>query len=320
MDELAALLRGQDGLLSREQALAALSPSALRHRLRPGGPWRRVLPAVYAAQTGPLLRRQQLRAALLHGGPDALLTAATAAELHGLRAAPRDLRVHLLLPHARRLRPVPQLVLTRSTRAAPSVRVAGLPSVPLARAVVDACRPLRSLDDVRALVAESVQRGFTDVAALRDELEAGHSAGSLLVRRVLQEVADGVRSAPEARLRLLLRGSRVVPPALWNCRLLLHGRWLADPDGYWHDAGLVVECDSQEWHLSPRDWRQTLQRHSRMTAAGLQVLHVTPQELRSAPARVLAQIEAAYLTALRSGPVPGITAVVRAGETRTLPG
>jgi hypothetical protein len=50
---LAARLRAQDNVISREQAFACgLTRSALAHRVRPGGPWRRLLPGIYLAQTG----------------------------------------------------------------------------------------------------------------------------------------------------------------------------------------------------------------------------------------------------------------------------
>lgn len=301
---LEELLRAQDGVVTREQALAVLSPAALRHRLRPGGPWQRVLPAVYVAQTGPLTGRQRLRAALLHGGPLAQLGGPTALALHGL--APHAPVLHLLVPHS--TQPVARtgLAVHRTHRLPVPVRVEQLPVSPVSRAVVDAGRLLAQLDDVRALVAGAVQRRRTTVERLQDELEAGHSGGSALVRAALLEVADGVRSAPEAQLRGLLLSSRVLPPARWNCRLLLHGRWLADPDAYLEPAGLVVECDSRRWHLTPADWEATLARHDRMEAAGLRVLHVTPQRLHRDPRGVLRTVEDAYRAGLRSGPPPGV--------------
>jgi len=66
-------------MVSREQALAAgLSPGALRHRLRPGGPWSVWLPGVYQTETGPPTQAQGETAALLYGGPDSALTGTAA--------------------------------------------------------------------------------------------------------------------------------------------------------------------------------------------------------------------------------------------------
>lgn len=310
LDELLAL---QDGVLTRAQALARLSEGAVRHRLRSGGRWLLLLPGVYLASTGVPTRRQQLRAALLYAGEQAVLASGTALEAYGLPPARPDSRVHVLVPHDRRPAQHRLVVVRRTTRNTGHVVRAGLPVCPLPRAVVDACRRLRAERDVRALVAAAVQQRLLTVAGLTAELAAGESAGSALVRRVLEEVADGIRSAPEGELRALLARSTTLPPALWNCRLRHLGGWLADPDAYFPDAGLVVESDSHAWHLSPQDWEATLARHSRMEATGLHVLHVSPQRQRRAPAAVLAEIEAAYLAALRSGPAPGITVDTRTG-------
>ncbi|NED96294.1 type IV toxin-antitoxin system AbiEi family antitoxin domain-containing protein [Phytoactinopolyspora alkaliphila] len=57
-----SISRLQDGLITRQQALASgMSPKALQHRLRQGGPWRRVLRGVYATFDGPLADIHLLR-------------------------------------------------------------------------------------------------------------------------------------------------------------------------------------------------------------------------------------------------------------------
>lgn len=226
--DLDALLRAQQGLVTREQALRHLTRSALRHRLRAGGPWQRLHPAVYLTTTGSPTWSQLLLGALLHAGPRAQLSGQTALALHGLRLAGPE-PVHVLVPHETQPQGGSALVVHRTHRLPPPVRLQGLPVSPVSRAVVDAARALSRADDVRALVAASVQRRRTTPERLREELEAGHSAGSALVRAVLEEVTDGVRSVPEAALRRLLLSSRLLPTARWNCRLLLHGRWLAGP-------------------------------------------------------------------------------------------
>lgn len=66
--------------------------------------------------------------------------------------------------------------------------------------------------------------------------------------------------------------------------------------------------DSREWHLSPKDWQRTLRRHASMSAHGIIVLHVTPQQIRTEAGQVAADIR----TALRSGrarPALGIRAL-----------
>jgi hypothetical protein len=52
-DALLAILERQIAVITRQQALAAgVTRHALRHRLRVGGPWHRLLPGICVAATG----------------------------------------------------------------------------------------------------------------------------------------------------------------------------------------------------------------------------------------------------------------------------
>ncbi|MGH3400713.1 MAG: hypothetical protein ACRDPO_39135, partial [Streptosporangiaceae bacterium] len=77
---------------------------------------------------------------------------------------------------------------------------------------------------------------------------------------------------------------------------------------WWPDAGVAVEVDSRQWHLSPAAWEQTMARHSRMSSHGIIVLHYSPRQIRSAGEQVAAEIRAA-LAAGRSRSLPPVTVV-----------
>lgn len=315
MDEagLEAVLRQQDLLLTRAQARqAGLSREALRHRLRRGGPWQRVTSGVLAAFSGELTERQRMRAALLHGGESAMLGGLTAVLHHGMRYVPPSGKVHVLVAHQQHRSSSAFVIVKRTHELPRGVLRDGLLTAPLPRAAVDACRDLRDLRSVRALLAETVQRRRVRVEDLRRELERGETAGSALARTVLEEVTAGVRSAPEAELRELFAASTVLKPAVWNRSLYLGSDWLGDPDGYFPDAGLVVESDSLQWHSGTEAYEQTMARHGRFERVGLHVLHITPRRRRERPDAVLADVEATYVAALRSGPPPGLRVVRRA--------
>lgn len=79
----------QDGMITRAQALASgMSVEAVRYAIRPGGPWQRVLPGIYSTFTGPLHDIHRLRAAMLAGGPRAVVTGSWACRLLGLSYGP----------------------------------------------------------------------------------------------------------------------------------------------------------------------------------------------------------------------------------------
>src|SRR5438309_2528083 len=94
---LTDLLRKQHRVIAREQAFGCgLTLKAVRHRLRPEGPWQRLLPGVYVAQTGIPSDDQRDMAALLYAGPRSVITGAAALRRHGI--AVRGDAVDMVVP------------------------------------------------------------------------------------------------------------------------------------------------------------------------------------------------------------------------------
>jgi len=324
--------RAQDGVLTRVQALAAgVSDGALRHATRPGGPWQRVVPGVYATFSGQLQDVHRLRAATLVGGSRAVVTGDWACWMAGLNYGPqRSDLIWILVPqHSRRGR-VGFVRTVRSNRLPASEhwlavddpdeirnRVAssylgdaggaslGVPRAPVARAVVDTVvgaidlpadwhDPVLGLRNVRALMCEAVQRRRASVDSLRQELLVARRRGSAMARRVVEDLNAGCRSAPECELRDLVRTSRVLPEPRWNQPL--PGSRGIYPDACWPESRLVVEVDSRAFHGFGNAPERTEQRRARCAALGWRVLPVSPSRLRSDPGGVLREIEAAYMT------------------------
>ena len=290
---LAEMLRKQHDVVTRRQtANCGMTDRALRYRIRYGGPWQRLLPGVYLAVTGTPTTDQRDMAGLLYAGPGSLLTAAAALRRLGLKA-PRVDVVHVLVPAARRRQSTGFVQVLRTTRVPEQACISGrIRFAMAARAVADAARTLKDLAEVRAVVADSVQRRWCRVAELAEELRRGPATGSAHFRRVLAEVADGIRSAAEADLRDLVKRAGL-PMPMFNARLYAGQVLIAVADAWWPDAAVAAEVDSREWHLSPEDWERTLRRHARLTAHGILVLHFTPKQIRTEPAAVVAAIKAA---------------------------
>lgn len=141
-------------------------------------------------------------------------------------------------------------------------------------------------------MATAVQRRHCTVAMLVRELEQGPSQGSRMLRAALEEVAEGIRSVAEGDFRTLLKRGRL-PMPIFNARLHDDTSLIAIVNAWWPQAGLAVEVDSREWHLSPQDWERTMRRHADLTARGILVLHFTPRQIRKEPAIVLAAVTAA---------------------------
>ena len=70
---------------------------------------------------------------------------------------------------------------------------------------------------------------------------------------------------------------------------------------WWPEAAVVAEVGSREWHRPPADWERTLRRHARLTAHGILVLHFTPRQIRTEPARLAAAVRAGLDAARADG-------------------
>jgi hypothetical protein len=288
---LATILRAQEHVISREQALGCgITPSALVRRTRPDGPWQRVLPGIYLAQTGVPTVAQQEMAALLHGGAGSVLTGMAALHGQGLIAAPSRC-FDVLVPATRQPGSTAFVRIHRTMRMPGGVIREGKRSYALPpRALADAARSLGDLTEVRALIAGAVQRGDCPLSALARELREGQIRQSAPLRQVLGEVADGVRSVTEAEFRDLIKRAGLPWPK-FNARLFTaDGAYIGRPDAWWPREGVAVEIDSREWHLNPAGWERTMARHTRMSGLGILVQHFTPRQIRTDRATVIAAI------------------------------
>jgi hypothetical protein len=322
---LLALIEKQDAVVSRAQALqGGMSRHAVAHRLRAGGPWNPLLPGVYLTVTGTPTQVQREMAAVLYAGSGSVITGAAALRYHRLPAPKSDV-IDVSVPVKVQRRSISYVQLHRTARM-PEMAY-GLPhrryACP-ARAAADAALWLTDLRETRAVIAGAVQaRGGCTADELMSELRAGPTRDSALLRKVLAEVCDGVRSAPEAELRDLVKKAGL-PMPMFNPRLYLpNGTFLGSPDAWWPEAGLAIEIDSKRWHLSPEDWERTMDRHARFGEHAIVTLHFAPHKLRTERAFVITKMRNAYksgtsrprlpITALPAS--PGVRMVVTASRS-----
>jgi hypothetical protein len=310
-DALLRQLASQHQVISRAQAAACgMTPAALRHRVRAGGPWQTLLPGVYLAHAGTAGRDQLDMAALLHAGQGSVITGLAALSRHGVRV-PRTDVVDVLVPTFRIRRDGPFVRVHRTTLMPSRVCYSGQVNFTLIpRAVADAARWLTEARTVRGIVADAVQRGLCPLERLTEELAAGPMQGSALLRQALAEVSAGARSVAEGDFLLLIKRARL-PEPMPNPRLYAGDTFIASPDCWWPHAGLAAEVDSREWHLSPADWAKTMARHRRMTGYGITVLHFTPGQIARDPKGVVRDLAAALAAAKGRPPLPIIARPAR---------
>jgi hypothetical protein len=292
LERLRRVLQAQYQVITRRQAqLCGMPTSTLDRYIAPGGRWQRLLPGVYLAVTGQATQQQREMAALLYAGPRSLITGTAAVRRHHLHAAGPDL-VDVLVP-ANVKRQSVGFVRVHRTRLMPErIYVTGaIRFTKPARAVADAARSLTRFDDVRQVVCDAVQRRACTVAELNGEL--GAAQGAALLREALAEVDDGVRSVAEADARLLIRRSDL-PRPMFNARLYdADGAFIAMVDAWWEEAGVAAEIDSRAYHLTAGDQDRTTERHDKLSAHGVLVLHFPPRRLKTDPSGVISDLRSA---------------------------
>ena len=306
-DEIADHL-GTTVVRSSELQQLGMRTSTIARRCHPLGPWQRLLPGVLLLHNGPVQRDERRSAALLYSGPGSVLTGLDALALHGMEQMPHPSgSVHVLVPADRRRTGSGHVLVERTARM-PVPKPGRWPLAPPARAALDAARRIQKRNQVRAILAEVVQRRRCTPAEPWRELGAGSRRGSALPRLVLEEIADGVRSVAEADARRLVQRSGL-PLPLWNHRILdEQGRSIAIADAWFDDVAMAWEIDWRQWHLDPDDYTRTLDRRSALMAAGAVVLHTQPQKLHERQREAQAELIATHAAAARR-PRPPITAV-----------
>jgi hypothetical protein len=214
-DAITSITRRQSGVITRTQALAAgVTRGAIRAHLA-ARRWQRVRPGVYATFSGPVPRLARLWAAVLAAGPGAILSHESAAELVGLLDAPEtpsrvadrsgskrgpdNQRIHVTVPHGRKVVAIPGVVVHRS-RNIESLRHPSRepPQTRVEQTVLDLAGAARGLEEAYGILARAVNARLTTPAHLLDAMRRRRRLRDRrLLREGLGDIAAGCRSALE---------------------------------------------------------------------------------------------------------------------------
>jgi len=282
---IAALAAAQHGVVARPQLAAlGLSLDAIDRRVAQGR--LHVLHrGVYAVGHRAVTRHGHWMAAVLAGGPDAVLSHRSAAVLWGIRAA-GGTRVEIAVPRQRRPRPGIQAHHS-SLRADERTVHDGIPVTTPARTLLDLAAVLTQHQLARAAERAEALR-LTSPTSL-EALAARHRGrpGVPAVRRVAGTVAPIVtRSELERRFITLLDRERLPRPLV---NVPLAG---AEADFAWPDPRVVVELDGYETHGTRAAFERDRARDRALQAAGWRVVRITWRQLDDTPRRIAAELSA----------------------------
>lgn len=294
------LLAWRDGVLDTRSALAHLSPSALRWRLR-SGRWQQPCRGVVVAHSGPLTGIQMLRVAVLWAGPGAVLAGLTAARRQGFRGFDEKAgAIHLLVPANRTVRdnrPRLRLVVhySRHLTAEDIHPAREPPQTRIPRSLVDAAAWMGTDRGARAVLAAGVQQRLVRVADLMAEAERNPRLHRRpLILQTLADIAGGAQALSELDFgRLVIRQFGLPEPDRQVARRDARGkrRWL---DAVWEQARVIAEIDGAA-HLDALEYWDDMDRDNGFQLKHYQVFRYPAWVVRHNPEYVAAQLREALL-------------------------
>jgi very-short-patch-repair endonuclease len=232
---------------------------------------------VYATGHAILSRDGRYMAAVLAGGPGAVLCHRPAANHHavlrwngipevmvpGYRARPG------ILFHRCRLHPDEMTV------------VEGIPVTTAARTVIDIA-PELNREQLEGVLGEIERRRLYDRRGVQDLIERHKGRRGLALLRTCTADDDVLRSNLERQFRRLVREERLdrTERPQWNATIALDGDFL-EVDCLWPKARVVVELDSRKHHMSAAAFERDRQRDRRLLAAAFQPFRVTARMMRT---------------------------------------
>jgi len=290
---LTELLRRQDQLVRRDQALAAgLNRTAVDGHLRQGR-WGRVLPSVYltehaAPDLEPRVRsRRLIRAAWMWAGDNAVITGVAAAVwAQYLEELPRAAPIGILVPPSRRMSAQPRVCVVRAhldrrdITSYDGIRITGA-----YRSAVDL-----AAGGCNDLLHRMAQGNWLRPIPLQGALDRGtHRRGWTTARVAVRESVTNPHSEAERLTHRALLGAGISD---WraNVELVIAGRKFR-PDLVFDDVKLIVEIDGFAYHCDRGAFERDRSRQNILTAAGWTVLRFTWRQVYENPAGVVAQIE-----------------------------
>jgi hypothetical protein len=271
------------------------SEDAVRAQLA-AGRWQRCGRAV-VLHGGPLTPEDRREIALVNCGDRAVLTAFTAAELHGLRGWERP-TIHVLLPAGTRVRDVLRPVRLHYT--GDWSRVDAVPGRQLHRCAPALVVAASTFDHPRpacGILAAGVQQRLVTADQLRATLGlASRTRHRQLLCAAVDDIAQGSHAMSEIDFVRLCRRAGLPAPTRQAARVEPGGRrrYL---DAEWIRADgrrVVVEVDGA-LHLAPRRWWDDQLRQNELVIADDIVLRFPSVVVRTDPDQVIGQLRRVLL-------------------------
>ena len=298
---LARLVRAQHGQFTRAQLVEiGFEANAIDYRLRLGR-WHVIHRGVLSIVPRELMTRNAFfMAAVLAGGPGAVLSHRSAAALWGMRGASGG-RVEITVP-----RKLGRRSGIRAHRALiPGDEVTTVDGIPVTsphRTIFDLAGHLQP-HELEGVIGQAQVRRLWDRVSLVELLERypGRRGTAVLSELVLAG-ARITRSELEQKFLGLLDGAGLPRPE--RNTLVETPQRDYEVDCLWRSQRLIVELDGRTFHDTPSAFERDRERDRRLAVAGWRTLRITWRQLSDDPEGVLRDLAALLTTTPHAPPSP----------------
>lgn len=292
---LDALLRGQNKVIRRDQAIAAGLTRARVDDLVRRGRWNAVLPRVYLVGDRVDDPRVRIRACWLWAGDESVIAGQAAAWWLGLVPDPPATTM-VIVPLAKRRDPQAGVHVVRATI---DPRDADFEDWIKVTRVPRTCLDLARQDQPDRLET-ALRLRRTDIPRLEQSLERGRGRrGQIGARRAVADVVDNPWSVGERITHRRLKEAGITG---WVANPPVRLRsGIRHPDVALMDIKLAIEIDGREHHGSRAAFESDRARDNEFVEAGWTVLHFTWKQVTGDPELMISTIRAT-VARLRSHP------------------
>jgi hypothetical protein len=140
-----------------------------------------------------------------------------------------------------------------------------------------------------------IKAGRTSADALRDAATAWSGRGAKLARRAAGYVRDGVDSAMETRLRMLLVLAGLPAPEVNFILRHPDGSWWMRFDLSYPSLKLIIEYDGRQHSEDSEQWLHDPKRREALDRMGWRVIVITRHDYCEAPEEVLRRVRDALI-------------------------
>lgn len=265
----------QEGMVKREQVMAAgLAPGVIRRRIK-SGDWQRLGPGVYATFSGKPTREARLWTIVLQAGDGAVLSHQTAAELHGFGDG-SSRPVHVTVPAGRnpgRSRAIPGVIIHRSRTVVPDLPAPWrLPRTSVEDTVLDLIAAAKTFDEAYSWICRAIGRRHTAPVRLRKALaRRSRIRWRAWISDALNDADEGINSPLERRYVQGVERAHGLPKAIRQARRR-PGSGNIYLDNLYESYGVCVELDGAATHPDEGRWKDTARDNANLAAADIRTL------------------------------------------------